>query len=137
MKEFSCCIIGPGFVMLPRQQVTTRGELLFCRKPRRRARATSVTIQNPIPVVYYGAPILNNEDRVLPDIAQLPIIVAINCEAKVLSQTSIPLDILVFRHLPPCHPSAPLSRAHQDQRVSLQTFLHRQPPIYSSITPPI
>ena len=56
----------PFIECFPRMLIPLFGELLFCRKP---AQATSVTFQNPIPVVYYGAPILNNEDRVLSDIA--------------------------------------------------------------------
>jgi len=79
--------------------------------PKCRAQATTGAPVDPIPDVYYGRAIVNNGERVLPYHRPLPLIVAINFEARVLSQTSIPIDIVVFSALSACRPFAPYRRA--------------------------
>ena len=78
--------------------------------PKYRAQATTGAPVGPIPDVYYGRAIVINGERVLPYHRSLPLIVAINFEARVPSQTSIPIDIVVFPALSACRPFAPYRR---------------------------
>ena len=91
---------------------TEQRVFLKCRMPRYRAQATTGAPVDPIPDVYYERAIVNNGERVLPYHRPLPLIVAINFEARALGQTSIPANIVVFSAPPACRPFAPHRRAY-------------------------